>query len=289
MIAIAVTASGCNMANVKQGATSTWNKTTEFVKENSTVVGAVAGAVIGYAVSGKNDRGLGILAGAMIGGLIGDQLGKYLNEKERQELEAYSLNQLNTSSSVGSTQWASQSGAKATVQTGPSAYRKKAVEVVSLKAVEITPNLKLVGETYQSGVSLNVRTSPRVASYNKVGGLRPGAEFTAVGLTDNNWMLIAQNGISVGYVSAKYIQPASIQQTAMRSEGIDLDALDQEVVVAGIDLDGIDLDAVEVEKTEIFAQTECKTLDYDITSAEGQSGKASFNACKGADGAWELS
>lgn len=290
-IASAISTTGCSVDQVKQNTGNVWDQTSTFAKENSAVVGAVVGAAIGYAVSGKSDRGLGVLAGALAGGLIGDQLGKYLSEKERGELENYSLQQLNRDKSQSQTTWtSSQSNAAAVVTTSESTAKSKSVEIVKLKQVEITPDMVLVGETYVTKVSMNVRAQPKVGN-NKIGGLKVGTEFTAVGKTKNNWMLVAQNGITIGYVSAapKYIQPAATQQTAMRAEGIDLDALDEEIISAGIDLDGIDLDNVEIDKTEVIAKTECRSVSYDLTSGEGEKGAANFDACRGADGAWELS
>lgn len=282
---------GCALDQVKQTAGDAWDSTTTFAKENSAVVGVVVGAALGYAVTGSSNRGLGVLAGAMAGGLIGNQIGKYLNESDRAELENYSLAQLNKNETDNTTTWKSTSTkAAAAVTTTESQFREKKVEIVKLKKVEIDPDMQLVGETYITKASMNVRYQPKVGD-NKVGGLKKGAEFTAVGKTKNNWMLVAQNGITVGYVSAKdeYIQPAANQQTAMRAEGIDLDSLDDKVVSAGINLDGIDLDNVQVDKTEVLAKTECRQVSYDITADDGKNGQSSFDACRGADGAWELS
>lgn len=281
---------GC-VEQVKKQTADAWDATSTFAKENSTAVGAVVGAVLGYAVAGKSNRGLGILAGAMAGGLIGNQIGKYLNEQDRAELENYSLEQLNKDKKDNTTTWKSTTTqAVANVKTSESEFKEKPVEIVKLKAVEVDPDIVLVGETYITKASMNVRYQPKIGD-NKVGGMGKGTEFTAIGKTKNNWMLVAQNGITIGYVSAKaeYIEPAKSQQTAMRAEGIDLDALDDEVVTAGINLDGINLDTVEVDKTEVVAKTECRVVSYDITADDGQQGQSSFDACRGADGAWELS
>lgn len=290
MIASSLLLVGC-VQQVKESAGNAWDATSTFAKENSTAVGAVVGAAVGYMVSGKSDRGLGVLAGALAGGLLGNQIGKYLNEQDRAELENYSLEQLNKDKSEQTTTWkSSTTGALADVKTSESNIKEKPVEIVKIKEVEVDPDLTLVGETYVTKASMNVRAQPRVGN-NKVGGMAMGTEFTAVGKTKNNWMLVAQNGITVGYVSAKpeYIEPANSEKSAMRAEGIDLDALDDEVVSAGINLDDIDLDKIEIDKTEVLAKTECRTVSYDITAADGQSGQSDFNACRGADGAWELS
>ena len=282
---------GCSVQQIQDNASSAWEGTTAFVSENSQVVGAVVGAAIGYAVSGKSDSGLGLLAGALVGGIAGDQLGKYLGTNDRAALEQHSLAQMNGSGHSQSSTWSSaETGASATVTTGKSSTQVKPVEVVKLKHVEVTPNLELIGETYIAKTSLNVRSSPGVQPDNKVGGLSPQAEFTAVGKTPDGWLLIAQEGVSVGYVSGneRYVAPVGERVSMLRDGGIDLDALDEEAVVAGINLDGIDLDNVEVDKVEVTASTECREINYEIDSPEGKKGDASFNACRGADGAWEL-
>lgn len=284
--AIGLSLTACTTQQVQEN----WDNTKKFAQENATVVGAVAGAAIGYAVSGKSDRGLGVLAGAMAGGLIGNQLGKYLNEKERGELERYSLDQLNNAESASASTWNSRdTNASARVTTTQSKSVEKAVEIVKLKRVDVMPQLALVGETYEAKTGMNVRFEPKIAD-NKAGSLRKGSQFTAIGKTSNNWMLVAQNGITVGYVKAepRFIGPAQTQRTAMRAEGIDLDAIDDQATTAALDMDGVDLDSVELDKTEIIAGTECRTINYDITANNGQKGNASFDACRGADGAWEL-
>lgn len=53
-------------------------------------IGAVAGAVLGMAVSSKDDRGKGALTGALVGGAVGGGIGYYMDQQEallRQELE----------------------------------------------------------------------------------------------------------------------------------------------------------------------------------------------------------
>jgi surface antigen len=38
----------------------------------------------------------------------------------------------------------------------------------------------------------------------------------------------------------------------------------------------------------VAAETECRVLEYRINTGDGQSETSSFEACKAADGAWEL-
>ncbi len=47
-------------------------------------IGAIAGAVLGAAVSSKQDRGRGALTGAIIGGAIGAGTGQYMDKQEKE-------------------------------------------------------------------------------------------------------------------------------------------------------------------------------------------------------------
>jgi surface antigen len=289
-LAMMMSVTACTMDEVKESSSNAWDSTTEFVKENATAVGAVAGAVVGYAVAGSDNRGLGVLAGALVGGLLANQLDKYLNPAERAELETYSLEQLNESQAASTNTWKSEhSDAVVDVSTSESEFKQKPVEIIKLQKVEVVPQLSLIGKTYITKQGMNVRYQPRIAD-NKAGSIKENTQFTAVGETDNGWILAAQNGISIGYIKneSRFIEPHEGDVVAMREEGIDLDKIDQTSVASAIDLDGIDMDSVEIDKTEVVAKTECRTVSYDI-SAKGEQGDASFNACRGADGAWEIS
>lgn len=54
-----------------------------------------------------------------------------------------------------------------------------------------------------------------------------------------------------------------------------------------IDLDEIKLDD-DVTVDTVAVQTECRTMDLQVTAGDGQSEDRSFEACKTADGAWEI-
>ena len=298
-IAIAISTSlmtGCNMTQVKQTAGNAWDGTKTFVSENRVIVGAGLGMVVGYAVSGRSDSKLGILVGDIVGGVIANQLGKWLDAKEQADLEAYSLQQMNNSNSGYSVWKSPESSAQAVVKTTQSERKVQKLDMVKLKQVEVAPDLTLIGEKYVAKQSVNVRYTPGVKSNNKVGGIRQGGEFTAVGKTTNNWILVAQSGVTVGYVSGnpKFVGPATQQITSMQEDvGFDLDSLDDAQtaqVASGIDLDGISLDAggLDLDQVEIAVETDCRQVSYDVTSEKG-SGESKFQACKSLDGSWSIS
>jgi predicted homoserine dehydrogenase-like protein len=132
----------------------------------------------------------------------------------------------------------------------------------------------LIGKPYQARQDANVWAAPTTDA-RVVAGLRTGETIDAVGKVEGrDWYMIARNGRSIGYVSGGVIGPARVAaQTQLRNEPVDLDAIELD--------EGVVVDTVS-------AHTECRTLDLKVAAGDSEQEETSFEACKAADGAWEL-
>lgn len=74
---VLLTASGVGLAGCKQG--GGWNK-----QQTGTALGAVAGAAAGAAIGGEDDWWWAAGLGALAGGVVGNQVGAYLDRQDQQ-------------------------------------------------------------------------------------------------------------------------------------------------------------------------------------------------------------
>ncbi len=89
MAAVAVSLISGGVVATQAGATSYVCKYQEkSSSKKGTVIGAIAGGIIGSQVS-KNERGLGTVGGAVIGGAIGSKVGKNHGKKTCLQQMAY--------------------------------------------------------------------------------------------------------------------------------------------------------------------------------------------------------
>ena len=260
------------------------------------VVGGLTGGLIASQVADDDHKTLAILLGAAGGAWLGGKIAKSLSERDRQESEASMANTLQHTGDGEKVVWQSQSStAQGTFTPKETRTEKKEIAVVRDTRVEELPPVELINKPYISQKSANVRSRPSTDS-KRVGALAAGEAFTAVGKVVNaDWIMVAKNGVTVGYVYAPLVAPnqtiASTEQPKIR-KAVNLDEMEDENTqaqsVADVDLGGVDLDAmVVVDKMEV--QTQCRTMDYSITNEKNKTEKGEFEACKGADGAWEIS
>ena len=103
---------------------------------------------------------------------------------------------------------ASELGSTAEIVQGKEFTQSKTVEVKRAPKIAAVPSLQLINEPYMTKSSANVRSAPN-KNAGKVGGLKTGTEFTAVGST-GDWILVGRKGVTVGYVHKDLVQPSSV-------------------------------------------------------------------------------
>ena len=263
-------------------------------KENiGTLVGVTAGVLIGSQIGDGNGRTAAMIAGALAGGYLGKTIGAKLDDRDRQALALQTQQALQHSQDGQSSQWtSSHSGATATITPVKTETVQRQVAVKRTPKVQPVANMTLINKPYRAVKSANVRNAPDLNA-EKVAGLPVDTTFTAIGRTDNDWIMVGRRGVTIGYVYAPLVEqvkaapaPSSSGQVVADS-ATDLDSLDVASAASkGIDLDAIDLDAAPVEQ-QVAAQTTCRTLNYNV-SAQGSQEYQSVQACQAADGAWEL-
>jgi len=258
-------------------------------KENiGTLVGTAAGILIGSQVGNGSGRTAAMIAGALAGGYLGKTIGAKLDVRDREALALQTQQALQYTQDGQATQWSSShSDAKATITPIKTETVQREVAVKRTPKVQPVANMTLINQPYQAVKSANVRNAPDLKA-EKVAGL---PTFTAIGRTDNDWIMVGRRGVTIGYVYAPLVaqvkKPAQSTQTAAAETATDLDSLDLASAASkGIDLDAIDLDAVPVEQA-MTAQATCRTIKYDVT-AQGSNEQQTAKACQAADGAWEL-
>ncbi|TWI56633.1 glycine zipper 2TM protein [Pseudomonas duriflava] len=255
-----------------------------------TIIGAAAGVLVGSQIGGGNGRTAAMIAGALAGGMLGKTIGSKLDQRDRDALAAQTQSVLDTAQDGQVTTWTStHSDAQARIVPVSTEKQERQVSIKRLPTIQAVPSMALLNKPYQAVKSANIRNAPD-QSADKVGGLAVGTRFTAIGRTDNNWIMVGRKGVSVGYVYAPLVEPfkAPIAQAKpAQAPASDLDTLDvASAKQKGIDLDAIDLDATPVEEM-LTAQTTCRTVNYSISSKSGND-QQSVKACQAADGAWEL-
>lgn len=263
-------------------------------KENiGTLVGVTAGVLIGSQIGDGNGRTAAMIAGALAGGYLGKTIGAKLDDRDREALAQQTQQALQHVQDGQSSQWTSaHSGATATITPVKTETVQRQVAVKRSPKVQPVANMTLINQPYRAVKSANVRNAPNLNA-EKVAGLPTNTTFTAIGRTDNDWIMVGRRGVTIGYVYAPLVEQVKARpaQTSVGSTvadaATDLDSLDLATASSkGIDLDAIDLDAVPLEQ-QVTAQATCRTLNYDVT-AQGSSEQQTVKACQAADGAWEL-
>ena len=263
-------------------------------KENiGTLVGVTAGVLIGSQIGNGSGRTAAMIAGALAGGYLGKTIGAKLDDSDREALAQQTQQALQNSQDGQSSQWTSaHSGATATITPVKTETVQRQMSVKRSPKVQPVANMTLLNKPYRAIKSANVRNAPDLNA-EKVAGLPVDTTFTAIGRTNNDWIMVGRRGVTIGYVYAPLVEQVKPQPTpagpskTVADKATDLDSLDvANASSKGIDLDAIDLDATPLEQ-QVTAQATCRTLNYDVT-AKGSSEQQTVKACQAADGAWEL-
>lgn len=245
-------------------------------QEIGTGLGLAVGTTVGILLGGDaGGKLLGAVLGATLGGVIGNQFGRLLDEQDMAAIEKETTEALEKAEDGETVTWNNpESGASAKVTPKDTRTVEKKVVVIRETKVAPTPALELIGKPYGGLQDANVRAAP-TADAEVVASIGEGEVINAVGKVDgSNWYLIARVGRSIGYVHGSLIEPSTkVAQAQLRQEPVDLDAMEPD--------DDVVIDTVSV-------QTQCRTLEFEVTAGDGQTEDQSFEACKAADGAWEI-
>jgi len=192
-----------------------WNER----KTVSTVLGAVGGALLGNQVGSGSGRTIATIFGALSDGVLGEWIASRLDDRDKQALAVSTEQALTSGKTV---QWQSEhSGASAKIREVSSKTVVRDAQLKRSPVVAKTNNLAVLNQQYQAVKSANLRAAPDARS-EKVGGLRVGQSFTALGKTQNDWLAVGRKGVLVGYVHAPL---AASLATAQSNVATDLDSI----------------------------------------------------------------
>jgi surface antigen len=172
-----------------------------------------------------------------------------------------------------------ETGVEAVFIPGDPVFEKRKITTSLKKGVTQPVDLEIIGSTYQSRHSANLRSAPGIEN-SVVGRLNAGELFTAVGRSGSQaWILVAKEGRMVGYVYEPLVAPASAgapppelrEVNTLQPNGENPQATRDKPVL-----------------NTILAATPCRNLAYDVVTGDGQRTRAELRACKAGDGAWEI-
>jgi surface antigen len=265
-------------------------------KENiGTVIGGAAGVLIGSRIGAGGGQTAAMLIGGLAGALLGKTIGAKMDESDRLALAAQTQQVLSRNKDGQATSWQSNhSGSSAQITPVNTEVESRQVAVKRLPKIRPVTDMTVLNKPYRAIKSANLRSAPD-SSAEKVGGLPPSSTFTALGRTQNDWIMVGRRGVTVGYVYAPLVEAvapkpvmvaSSTATQASADSATDLDNLDAtSAAKQGVDLDAIDAKPVEDKLT---AQTTCRTIVYDVKAKASQAEKQTVKACQAGDGAWEL-
>lgn len=237
--------------------------------------GAVVGGLLGSQIGGGAGQLAATAAGAVVGGWLAGELYDELSKRDRAITTANTSKTLSNSPDNATERWENPDSGTTTTITPKNRYQQqKRVQIARDAQVASPENLTVIGTEYTAVTNANLRRAPTTSS-ERIGGLTEGERFNAVGsVADNSWVLISRDGITKGYVYAKLVQP--------------YDGPDDSV--AGV-RKPIDLDEAEtgsdIRVDNVEATTTCREGTITV-AGDGASKTQNFTACKAPDGAWEL-
>ncbi len=244
---------------------------TSMSKEQfGTAVGAVAGAVLGKEFCGEDNRSRRnkcVVVASGLGGLLGNKLGSYLDEQDKQRM---ALATRNAAASGRSVSWSDpQKGTSGTARVLNTRRKDETVKVPVLKQkIATVPPLEIIGEPYKTKSISNLRGGPGT-DYVEVGQLASGKVVNVVGkVKTKNWYLISHNdGIGSGFIYAPLLKPAENAQIASSD---------------------VPVNSGDVAQVQVAANRTCRTINQSIKLADGSTKSETIEACQGTNG-WETS
>ncbi len=237
-----------------------------------TLLGSTGGAVLGGAAcKGSKDQGLCILAGGAIGGLIGNRIGKKLDEADRKRLAEETTKVLAVNNGQNAVRsWKNpDTGVSGRVSVVRETSKPQQSNMTIMKdRLQETPPIDLIGETYTvDATTLKVRGGPGREYKELPPGLQKGKLVHVLGsvIDKPNWFLLSENGAASGYVSAKFLKPAGFAVT-----------------------NDIKPNTSNTEQVSVQTNSKCKTVRQEVTLADNSTASDEVTLCQSADGTWDL-
>jgi uncharacterized protein YgiM (DUF1202 family) len=229
-----------------------------------TTIGAGLGGVIGSQFGHGSGRLVATGLGVAIGGFVGNRIGAYLDEQDKQRMTA----SMQAAAVTGQSQsWSNpRSGASGSVTVTGQRTSSGEVNVPVLKdRVQEVPPLDLIGATYKATGTANVRGGPG-SDYKTTGSLKAGQAVNVIGKVQGaDWYLISEGEAASGFVYARLLAPAP-----------------EATVAAASGPKG------ETGTAVVQAKQTCQITTTSVKYADGRVEKKELMLCPSADGSMEV-
>ncbi|MFM9977838.1 MAG: SH3 domain-containing protein [Sphingomonadaceae bacterium] len=174
------------------------------------VIGAAAGVAVGgllgNQIAGRGSRTLGTLIGGALGAAAGSAIGCKLQKTDRDRAERAAQAALETNSNQDWTN--AETGASGTVAIGQTDGIALG-NMTFASGVEPATGYVKVGQSFTAGSTVNVRSAPGTRA-PVLGKLAAGQRvWVPAAVKGQPWMLVSENGVGRGYVSAPLLKRAT--------------------------------------------------------------------------------
>lgn len=184
-------------------------------KENTgAALGAIVGGLLGTQMGKGNGRTAAILLGALAGGMLGSKYGRYLDEQDRKNVAAATERSL----AMNATQQyvSPKSGAKVTMTPATTSSYEPSLQIPASPDVNTTLPLRIDRRTVFAKSDIDLLSSPNPNSDATVLFQRGESAEVVAYLPDSEYRLISRNGLAIGY--AKEQDLAGLKKDVLQSD-----------------------------------------------------------------------
>lgn len=234
-------------------------------EDTGTYGGAILGAAICHSFLKGSNKALWTAVCAAGTAFIGNQIGKYLDEQDRQRMAQVTQQAATTGQTRTWTNPENNTRGVARVTATQTKVEPVKVKVLKKKIKKVPP-LDMIGQTYLVEKRSNLRGGPGT-DYEIVGSLAANKAVNVVGkVKQNDWYLISHDdGVGSGFVYSSLLKPAPNEvPSAPDTQTHENDIAEQQVV----------------------ADRVCRNIEQSVTLADGATHTENIEVCQGANG-WE--
>lgn len=236
--------------------------------------GAVVGGAIGKYFGGRPGMIAGAIIGTSIAGMIGYEIGRSLDEKDRVVAHQRMALGLSQGKSGQAHTWTNpDKTAKATYTPQDARPATVTTRLVRQSNVEAVGSLDLIGQTYRAQSVAEVYASPQPKS-KVVTKLASSEDVMVYGqVSGQPWYVVGRNGVTVGYVQASALKPSTERSNAPS-------LIFQEPAAI--------TNPANTAVSDITVNTTCRDMSYEIARNGNKVEEGTFRGCKKMDGNWAV-
>ena len=235
----------------------------QLTKENvGKGVGAVAGALLGSQIGGGRGKLAAVAAGTLAGYWAGGNVGRYLSQADRAGISQATNQAIYSGQPVSWNNPDSGARTKVTVRDAPSYSNNRHLK----PALTQLPPVELINAYFSPSANINVRGGPGT-DYSVVHKISAGNAVPIIGkVLNTDWYMIAEQGQAAGFVYAplmKMSRNQSYTDNAIRHA------------------------STGNQSGRYVAQNQlCRIITQKVRLHNGRTDSNQFKACQQADGNW---